>query len=793
VSSLVLSLGQVQPEQLPLVGRKAGALAELMAFGFPVPSGLCLTTTAFSLAIAERSEAIQSTLTGYDLSNPGAAQAASDAIAQLLDDLAVPDSVWSALIETGGELLHMPLAVRSSSTAEDRADLSFAGQYETVLDVHGEDALRAAILTCWKSYFEPNALLMRAAAPGDDDSMALLLQPMIQAECAGVCFSLDPVQPEQNNMVINAAWGLGSGVVDGNAPSDSIWLSRSNNEITRLVIAANCLPEAWAKRIAQFSRAAEIAFGAPQDVEWAIADQRVWILQSRPITALPENVLQRVRFPVEWSRETWEISGEDQTDYPPLLPLEQDELLVREGMREETCRFMGAERNQETRFFNGRAYSRRIPLNMSDGDKRIRRQAAADLKDRLHEQGLTSWDYWGPEVVKTTERLRQFDPQNADGPALADHLEDALAARRRHYMIHPMCWFNPHPAYFTAYEQLSGSNSEEAAYQLLDGEETPLTQLMDALHDLAHERITLDDLLNQFGERTGDGWGSEVTIATPTWREKPDDVLQLLPAYRLMESPRISRELARQKREGHLKVHYSHCDNDAVIETFQRELAHARRCLAVLEIHNHYIDQMASGQLRHAVIHAAHWLVKQGVLAQADDILWLRFDEILSALHSPRQFTDEIAERQAQHAAWQLMQAPPFLGMPDAQLPERPPQTDTPTVETQPRDGQLTGIGASPGLVQGRAFVATGKHVDLTSLSQGDVLIAVNVGPRWTLAFPLLGGLVLDSGAVGQHAAATAREYGIPAVVGTRFATQYIRNGTAVVVDGITGKVDYEL
>lgn len=760
MTNLVLPLNQVQPEHMPLVGRKAAALAQLTARGFPVLPGVCIATEAFTP-----------------------------------DHLRVSDALWSALVTAGGNLLNRPLAVRSSSTAEDRADLSFAGQYATVLNVQGEAALRDAILTCWQSYFEPNALAMRAAAPGDNDSMAVLIQPIIAAECAGVCFSLDPVQPDSDCTVVNAAWGLGSAVVDGTTASDTIWLRRATLEIDRSNIQVACLPEAWARRIAQFSRAAEIAFGAPQDVEWAIADQQVWILQSRPITALPENVLQRVRFPVEWSRESWTIAAEGQPDYRPLLPLEQDELLVRESMREETCRFMGAERNQETRFFNGRAYQRRIPLNMSEADKRFRQQAAADLKDRLHQQGLTSWDYWGPEVERATERLRQFDPHNADGPALADHLEEALAARRRHYMIHPMCWFDPHPAYFTAFERLSGYPPdviEGAAYRLLLGEETPLTQLMDALHDLAHKRMTLDELLNQFGERTGDGWGSEVTIATPTWREKPDEVLQLLDAYRLMESPRISRELARRQRESVLDIICLEVSDTTIIETFKRELAHARRCHAVLEIHNHYIDQMASGQLRHAVMHAAHWLVRQGALAQADDILWLRFDEILSALRSPRHFTDEIAARQNQHSEWALMQAPPTLGLPDPALPQRPPQPDIIADQMQPHDGKLTGIGASPGIVQGRAFVASGTQVDLDGLSPGDILIAVNVGPRWTLAFPLLGGLVLDSGSVGQHAAATAREYGIPAVVATRYATQYIRSGTQVFVDGITGTVQYE-
>src|SRR5260221_9453927 len=170
----------------------------------------------------------------------------------------------------------------------------------------------------------------------------------------------------------------------------------------------------------------------------------------------------------------------------PLLPLEQDAIVVVESMRDETCRFMGADRNQEVQFFNGRPYKRPLPINLSDGDKRIRRQALADLVDRLHTQCLTTWDYWGPEIVKTTERLGAFDFSTKDGHALATHLEDALAARRRHFMLHPLCSFNPHPAYFQALEKVLGHpDVQMIGYHLLEGQVTPLTQLVDELFNLA--------------------------------------------------------------------------------------------------------------------------------------------------------------------------------------------------------------------------------------------------------------------------------------------------------------------
>ncbi len=293
-----------------------------------------------------------------------------------------------------------------------------------------------------------------------------------------------------------------------------------------------------------------------------------------------------------------------------------------------------------------------------------------------------------------------------------------------------------------------------------------------------------------YGERTGDGWGSEVTILNPTWREQPQEIFRLLVFYfdARIESPASVRARNRHERETLVESLCQDCADQAIITEFRRELAHARKTAAVLEIHNHYIDQMATGQLRQAVIMAAHWLVQQDILSQADDIFWLYFDEILAALRSPISYAAEIVDRQAQHRKWQKLAAPPFLGIPNPDLPERPPWQDDTTPANKTRDDFISGQGASAGQTQGRARIMTDS---IDQLVPGDILVAKNVGPRWTPIFPILGGLVLDDGAIGQHAAAIAREYNIPAVIGTRFATQRIPEGAQIIVDGTSGTVEF--
>jgi len=872
-SEFIVPLDTVRQSDVRRVGAKAAVLGTLVEAGFPVPPGLCVTTDAFLTAIGSRLGRISDLLREHDLCEPNRAATVSGIIAGLLDDLQVPTSVIAALYEALPSIAtpEASLAVRSSATVEDGVSASFAGQYLSVLGISGKDAVRSAIVDCWRSFFRPNALVARAthAGLGDDEGMAVLIQPMIDAECAGVCFSVDPVRQRRDLLVVNSAWGLGAGVVDGSVPTDTAWVSRNDfaiekqrvsDQVEQLTLDPRgglqrvrvpddrrrvaCLPESWCQHVAQLGVAAEVSLGRPQDVEWAVADGQVWVLQSRPITALPPKLAplapamtsagEAVPFPVTWEdeqdrRRFWRLTRPFGREGDALLPIERDYLRVIESMRDETCRFLGADRNGKVGFFNGRAYFCRLPLDLTDGDRRVRRAAMEDLRDRLQSQGLTAWDYWGPEVVRATERLRAFDRDAAGGPELAEHLEDALAVRRRHYMLHPMCWFKPRQPFFDAFSAvsgLSGETAETAAYQLLDAEETPLTGLVDDLYALActarrvpvlatliadpppdlFERLSglpeaatfraqLDEFIQVYSERNGDGWGSEATLLTPTWCEEPDQVLRLIAPYLdpSVESPAVIRTRARQKRDAQLQSLCDACGDQEAVAEFRRQLAYARKVMTVLEYHNHYIDQLAIGQLRQAILAAADWLVAQGVLAARDEVYWLYFDEILAALRAdaPGSCAETLTARQVEHSQWRELDPPPLLGVPEAQLPERPPLRAQLTVEVSLEPGHLTGLGASSGRHRGRARVVS-PSVPLPDVSPGDVLVASNVGPRWTPIFAVLGALVLDGGSPGQHAAATAREYGVPAVIGTQNATRRIFEGAWVTVDGTAGTVELE-
>ena len=868
-----MPLASVRSVDAALVGHKAAALAALLVADFPVPPGLCVTTGAFRRAIDPYETRIGGILRAHDMANPADAAAAARACGLLLADSSLPATVIASLRDRFPEFLanKRPLAVRSSATIEDRADASFAGQYASVLGVRAADdemePLEEAILTCWRSFFSANALAARAGhgGLGPDEAMAVLLQPIVEAECAGVAFSVDPVHGRADVAVVNAAWGLGQGVAEGSVATDTFWLLRQSEfavERRRIVsqrqeivvgkegmpqtvalpadrASAAALPEAWAQRIAQFAVAAEVLRERPQEIEWAVADNHFWLLQSRPLAGLPPALAGPLNFPVRWAEEEegsglWRLTKLARPENDLLLPLEHDYIRWRNVASAEGRRFTGQRWLVRAKVIHGRLYMNHFPSDLSPGDRRARAAAMRDLAQRLHYEGQTPWDYWGPEVVAACERLAGFDVAGAGSRELARFLEEAAGVFRRHWTVHPILWEGYSPtALHDAYAAVTGRSAEEGKAELADlvhGEENVLTRLVDDLYELAQagqrERTVakllgqtgqeevgdllvllkglpaaapflerLDQFLDEYGDRVGSGYGSEVTLTEPTWRERPELVLRLAASFLKpeIEPPAKARARRQEAREKRVEALCSACDDATAVSDFRRELVYARRRAAMLEDHNHYIDQVSHGQLRRALLAAARHFVDRGVLSVADDLFWLRYREILDALRadSPSSFADVIAARKAENARWRQMTAPPLLGVPDSALPERPPLGDDVTSDGSEIPGRLLGQPASAGRKRGRARVVA-DDVALPDLAPGDVLVAENAGPRWTPLFPILGGLVLDGGALGQHAAATAREYGVPAVIGTGDATRRISDGAWVMVDGGAGTVEIE-
>ena len=241
--SLVVALTEVSADVADLVGGKAAGLGELIRGGERVPPGFCVTTRAYRSGTLPRAEI----LAAYQRLGSG------------------------------------PVAVRSSATAEDLPDASFAGQQDTVLDVTGPHALLAAVETCWASLHSARAVAYRRAHGLDDPAvaMAVIVQRMVDAQAGGVLFTANPLTGRRTEMLVDAAPGPGTAVVDGSGTADHYVLEGSPPA------AGGCLTAAQLDDLRATGARVEAQFGVPQDVEWAIDRQgTTWLLQSRPITTL---------------------------------------------------------------------------------------------------------------------------------------------------------------------------------------------------------------------------------------------------------------------------------------------------------------------------------------------------------------------------------------------------------------------------------------------------------------------------------------------------------------------------
>jgi pyruvate,water dikinase len=264
--------------------------------GFPVPPGFVVTTAAYQAFVAANhlEEAIAAQVeVGSQISNQEHTLLAAN-LQAVFEHGAMPPEVKKAIL-AGYRLLgpgeNLPVAVRSSATAEDQARASFAGQASTCLDVCGDEAVLAAVRDVWASLWSSRAAFYRAShdEPGTVPDMAVVIQTMVPAEYSGVLFTCNPLTGEADQVVIEAVQGLGEALVAGQVPPQRLVLDKSSGEIMQLQAGepgSSSLAPGQVAGLLQLGRALEAHAGASQDVEWAIAGGKIHLLQARPITAL---------------------------------------------------------------------------------------------------------------------------------------------------------------------------------------------------------------------------------------------------------------------------------------------------------------------------------------------------------------------------------------------------------------------------------------------------------------------------------------------------------------------------
>jgi pyruvate,water dikinase len=300
-------------------GGKGAALSDLMAAGYTVPAGFCVNAEGYRYFLSEAGldTRFRELTSRIDPSSSASNKEVAEAASSLIDATPLLDELRDEIAAAYDELTAMTglaCAVRSSALAEDGAGASFAGLYESYLNVRGIGAVLEAVHRCYASLWSERAVRYRAGRGGDarEEAMAVVVMGLVPSETSGIAFTAHPVSGAQDVVVINAAFGLGEPIVSGAVTPDSFVVGKGDFTIRERDIAekelavyahpdgagtierpldtakasAASLTDEQALEVARIATRIEAHCGSPQDVEWGIAGGQLYLLQTRPITTL---------------------------------------------------------------------------------------------------------------------------------------------------------------------------------------------------------------------------------------------------------------------------------------------------------------------------------------------------------------------------------------------------------------------------------------------------------------------------------------------------------------------------
>lgn len=689
------------------------------------------------------------------------------------DGFVVMEASDTEIVAAAGELGDVPLAVRSSGVAEDLADASFAGQYETILDVRGPEALLEAIGRCRDSARNARVQHYRAAraAGANDDRMAVLVQRMLAPEAAGVAFTADPVTGSRDEVVITAALGLGERVVSGEAVGDE-WVVKRGTATPRRSVE-HAIDAQQAAAIGALAGRVEEQFGTPQDIEWAIDSGQVYLLQARPMTALPEAADWTPPGPGYWMR-TFEL-GEWLPD--PLTPLFQDWLLER--MEEGTHTGMRATAGAAMPFgyavVNGWYYAA-----TPKPDPFVLLRAVVQSRGKILGVALNA-------LVRVGSR-----PEVADRKLLrrlADEWRDQLLPRYQRLVSEA--------------EGQSRSATAEDLIELIDGLGRAAGEQFWSLAIVGGSAWKMEGCLARFISKhvpiTIDGGVMVLLRGLPgVDLAVPDHAVQSLDWYwptigelgtARDDAPALERHqhLVAEREAAEAACRTALAGQPGLRARFDTLLEVTQRYAAIREEQARWLT-LGWPVLRRCALRLGELLRTRGIIQQTDDVFFLTRRELVS--DAPQ--TEVVAQRRAEWERQRRLVAPLTLGKPsrlvNAAITQLVNAVRAPTPARLPA-GAIVGHPASPGRARGPVRVVRGPD-DFERFCSGEVLVARATTPAWTPLFSRAAAVITDGGSLAAHASLVAREYGIPAVVGTGVATVRLRDGQIVVVDGSAGVVE---
>ncbi len=822
----ILNISDKEAASINISGGKGASLARLIQrFPDSVPGGFIVTTEFFKKYIL-----------------PSVSQAKGD-VKSAVAGLTLPDDgvklIQSAYSGLGD---NVSVAVRSSATAEDLPDASFAGQQDTYLNVSGFDAVTKAVVSCFASLYNQRAVSYRAKNGFDENEvqMAVVVQKMVDAKAAGVMFTADPITSDRFTIAIEAVEGLGEELVSGR--KIPVTWTVKNGIIKKRSGPEPCLTDAQVAALSAMGKKIQKEFGSPQDIEWCFDGGKFYIVQSRGITTL---------FPCPPSPDGFKrcfISvGHLQMMTDTMLPLGMS-LWALMSKTVKVSEIGGRPYMEITHNLNSPIGKSLVRLKVSNSD---------ELMSSAFNQVLARKDYIrsipkgqksdfampkdvGKSITAGFKIYRKNDPSIIDG--YNRRMEAAIQNTRKglsgltgkaviDYIVNDadnlmkglfdpeglgplmVAFFLTKPIDKAGKLLLGRDNISVDVSKSIKGNITSemgfyVSRIADAARDFpevikyleaAGDSFCIDELkklqgggeaakaFEAFFSRYGMRCPGEIDISKPRFAEAPGKILPTVLADIRLPRGHAEQKFLQGKKESEEAV-------KTMVFTAKKKWGakKAGRLAKQLSFYRNFLGLRESPkyywmkrywEYKQAIIRESEKLVKEGRLRNVDDIFYLRLQE-LTGLFAGEYVPDyeKIDTLRTDYEKYASL-TPPRLIFSDGEVVEGEYNRKVP-------QGALPGLAVSSGVAEGRARVILDIK-DAGKIEKGDILVTKFTDPSWTPAFISISGLVTEVGGMATHGAVITREYGLPAVVGVTDATKHIKDGDQIRVNGNMGYIEF--
>jgi phosphohistidine swiveling domain-containing protein len=863
---LILPLNDPQAN-LETVGGKGASLSRMIGAGLPVPNGFHVTTEAYRRFVRENDlqTQIEAALRDVDPEKPTTLTRASDRIREVFLGASIPGDIAGAIVGAYGDLAgkEPAVAVRSSATAEDLPEASFAGQQETYLNVSGADNVLEATVKCWSSLWTARAIgyRTRQGVGNSDVALAVVIQRLVDAEVAGILFTANPVDGSREHAMISASWGLGDAVVGGRVTPDEYVVEKGSGMLIKREVADKEImtvkidgatedqpvPENLRKvpvlelsdlvKLTRLGVEIEKLYEMPMDIEWALADGELAIVQARPVTALPDaDAAREEEWPLPDPKGRYMRASIIDLMPDPLSPLFATMGLsaYNTSLAQATADITGSKKT----FLPGdlvltiRGYAFMM-VNFTAREMWGMLSILGPKLPRLIRQGPSHFrEVALPEYNRKVENLKYKIIEDMSAEEIWKDSCDLIYAAMYHLSILQVDTLGAaagSEGLFTAlYNRFLRREGDPDAPTFLMGYDTIPIRCEKSIYDLALWAISQPNLTAYLLDTptTQISAALEITdppagVAAEVWAEWHDrvethrenfgylfydlDFVNPLPA----EDPIPLIEAAKMylrgegadphERQGRLEQEREQAVADLMGRArgvrgwaVRKAYGWAQSMAQVRE------DSVASIGLgyprtRELLKELGRRMMEAGAIQAPTDIFWLEASEVeasLAVLDDGK--TLSVMEDKVEACKVSLEDAEKL--MPPTQLPSsKTTYMGLPIEAFVPGEGglegdKLKGVAASAGRVTGIACVLHGPE-DFDQMQSGAILVAKMTTPAWTPLFAMAGGVVTDIGGPLSHGSIVAREYGIPAVLGTAAATRVIQSGQQITVDGDAGFV----